>query len=422
MDNESTFESSHTEVARVLICPDSFKGSISSADAGRAMARGISQVFPDAELVCVSIADGGEGTLDALVPAENRIEIYVSDPVGKRIKSEYGCLVDEIGTRTAVIESARAAGLTLLSENERDPRLTSTYGVGEMIKDALDRGFERILLTVGGSATNDCGCGMAAALGARFYGADGECFVPAGGSLSEIKKIDVSDFDRRLSDVKIHIACDVKNPLTGKHGSSAVYAPQKGADSSAVAELERGMVHCAAIISKMCGRDVSVIPGAGAAGGIGVPLIAFCGARMISGIDAVLDAVGFDGLMIGCDAVITGEGRIDAQSLCGKAVSGIARRAKARGVPTYVICGSVGDGIDPEGDLVKNLGIKGIASISDESYSCLNSTNSPNSTNSTNSTNSANSTKGVTIEYSMTHAAELIEHTAKRLALRMATN
>ncbi len=354
------------------------------------------------------IADGGEGTLDALVPTENRIEIYVSDPIGRKIKSEYGYIVDEIGTRTAVIESARAAGLTLLSENERDPRLTSTYGVGEMIKDALDRGFERILLTVGGSATNDCGCGMAAALGMKFYRSDGESFLPVGGSLEDIKEIDVSKFDQRLNDVKIHIACDVENPLTGENGAGAVYAPQKGADVAAVAELERGMVHCAEIISKMCGRDVSAIPGAGAAGGMGVPLIAFCGALMISGIDAVLDSVGFDGLMTGCDAVITGEGRIDAQSLCGKAVSGIAKRAKARGIPTYVICGAVGDGIDTEDDLVKNMGINGIYSISDESYSR------------SDSSDSTNSTKRVTLEYSMTHADELIERAAKRLALCIA--
>lgn len=411
MDNESTSDRSNMNITRVVICPDSFKGSISSADAGRAMARGVSKIFPDAELVCVPIADGGEGTLDAFVPSENRIELCVRDPIGRKIKAQYGYIVDGIGIRTAVIESARAAGLTLLSENERDPKLTSTYGVGEMIKDALDRGFERILLTVGGSATNDCGCGMAAALGMTFYRSDGGSFLPVGGNLEDIKEIDASKFDQRLDDVKIWIACDVENPLTGENGASAVYAPQKGADVAAVAELERGMVHCAEIISKMCGKNISFIPGSGAAGGMGVPLISFFNARIISGIDAVLDAVNFDRMMTGCNAVITGEGRIDAQSLCGKAVSGIAKRAKARGIPTYVICGAVGDGIDPEDDLVKNMGINGIYSISDESYS---------RSDSANSTNSRNSTKNVTIEYSMTHADELIESAAKRLALHIA--
>lgn len=389
-DGKSVFKG----IKRLVICPDSFKGSISSSDAGHAIEKGILARLPDAVTACVPIADGGEGTLDALVPAENRIGLSVCDPLGRRIYAEYGYITDALGVRTAVIECASAAGLTLLSESERDPRLTSTYGVGEMIKNALERGFEHILLTVGGSATNDCGCGMAAALGVRFFDADGRSFVPVGGTLSDIDGIDISGLDQRLGKAGVLIACDVKNPLTGEHGASTVYAPQKGADEAAVAELECGVVHCAAIISKMCGKDISVIPGSGAAGGIGVPLTAFCRARIVSGIDAVLDAVGFDALMAECDAVITGEGRLDLQSLCGKAVSGIARRALAHGVPTYVICGSVGDGLCSGCELVKHAGIKEIISLSD-------------------------SDENLTLEYSMVYAAEFIERAAERLAARI---
>lgn len=405
---------------KVVVCPDSFKGSISSALAGFAVAKGIkaSKYFGrycegaengKTDIVCLPVADGGEGTLDALISdngSDRFVNICVTAPLGNKINAVYGIKetlnINSIAqdlrhgnnkmvcnAKTAVIEMAGAAGLTLLqtADNDmRDPMAATTFGVGEMISDALNRGAKRIMLTVGGSATNDGGCGMAAALGVRFLDMDGNYFVPTGGTLGNISSIDVSGLDMRLSDgkCKIVIACDVTNPLLGKNGATYVYAPQKGADAKMLARLESGMEHYAGIVDRMCGRKISEIHGTGAGGGISVPLLAFCNAEIVSGIDAVLDIIGFDSLLDDCILVVTGEGKTDNQSACGKVISGISQRASKRNIPVCVISGCIGEGAEA----LYGMGVVKMYSISE----------------------------GVTVEYSMAHADELIEAKAKEMA------
>ncbi len=404
---------------KVVVCPDSFKGSISSVLAGLAVAKGIraSKNFGrycenagngKTDIICLPVADGGEGTLDALISVnggDGFVSVCVTAPLGNKINADYGIKealkTDSVAqdmkhgnktvcaAKTAVIEMAGAAGLTLLQTADtdmRDPMTATTFGVGEMISDALDRGAERIMLTVGGSATNDGGCGMASALGIRFTDKNGNAFVPTGGTLEDISSIDVSGLDRRLSAgrCKIVIACDVTNPLLGKNGATYVYAPQKGADAQMLARLESGMEHYAAIVDRMCGRKISEIPGTGAGGGISVPLIAFCNAEIVSGIDAVLDIIGFDSLLDDCILVVTGEGKTDGQSACGKVISGISQRPAKRNIPVCVISGCIGEGAEA----LYEIGVTEMYSISE----------------------------GVTVEYSMTHADELIEAKAKDMA------
>lgn len=341
---------------KYVIAPDSFKGSISATGAAEAIAEGIRWKYPCAEIVTVPIADGGEGTLDTLVAGGDMIWKEVTGTDGRKIKANFGVISD-----TAVIEMARAAGLTLVPCDMRNAETATTYGVGELITAALDLGFRKILLTVGGSGTNDGGCGMAAALGMRFIRTDGKAFVPTGGTLGEIASIDASGMDKRLSECQIRIATDVKNPLTGKGGATFVYARQKGADDEGLLRMENGMVHYAKLLANTFGRDVSGIGGCGAGGGLAAPLLALGHAEILSGIDAVLDAVHFKEKLADADLVITGEGKIDRQSLYGKAISGVARAAAECGVPVICFAGCIGD----DKETLMSLGLAGIYAICD---------------------------------------------------------
>ena len=347
-------------MSHILICPDSFKGSISAPDAAAALCRGIIAARPDADPIPMPIADGGEGTLDALCPPDARVEVAAHDALGRPVTAQLGLL----GQDTAVIEMAQAAGLTQLAEHERDPLAASTYGVGEMIVAALDRGCRHLLITVGGSATNDGGSGMMAALGLGLLDAAGQPVSPCGGTLGKIAAIDATGLDRRLSECTVTVATDVTNPLCGDRGATAVYGPQKGANAEALALLEAGMMNFGRLVDEAAGRSVMTVPGCGAGGGLPLGLLAFASARICSGIDAVLDTLHFDEKLNDCAFVISGEGRTDGQSACGKAVAGIARRAQAKGVPVYVLSGSLKcDGAAL--DALEAAGVRGVMSILD---------------------------------------------------------
>ncbi len=315
----------------IIIAPDSFKGTIPSGRAAEIISRAARDVLPSCSVKELIIADGGEGTVDALGAGKN--PVTVTGPNFRPVQSYYGILGDR-----AVVELAAAAGLSLA--DPADPLITTTYGVGELIKCALDSGFRRITVAIGGSATNDLGCGMAAACGAVFYDFNGNRFIPVGSTLCDIRSVDLSGLDKRLSESEITVMCDVDNPLYGERGAAYVFAPQKGADERGVRYLDLGLRHGAEVIERDVGISVSSIPGGGAAGGCGAGLLAFFNAKLTSGIDAVLEAVRFDEMLKEADLVITGEGRLDPQSAGGKAVSGIARTAARAGVPVAVICGS----------------------------------------------------------------------------------
>ncbi len=343
---------------KIVIAPDSFKGSIDARGAADALAKGIlSAADADfVEIVKVPIADGGEGTLCAMVGEENFDHVIVNGPTGAPVKAALGYL-----DGTAVIEMAQAAGLTLADPKNLCAKNATTYGVGEMITHALDKGFRRFLLTAGGSATNDGGTGMLAALGGRFYGKDGDTFGPTGGTLSKIVKVDLADLDPRLAESSFTVATDVKNPLCGKEGATYVYARQKGATDADLAEMEEGMKHYASLVNALVGDGISAIAGSGAGGGIAVPLLAFCRAKIVSGIDAVLDIAHFESHLTGADFVLTGEGKIDVQSLYGKAISGVSRAAAGKKIPVVCFVGCVGS--DPRE--LKALGVSDIYATAD---------------------------------------------------------
>lgn len=342
---------------KILIAPDSFKGSLSARDAAGALARGIQNVIPDAVCVQIPIADGGEGTLETLIlPSELRTAL-VHAPYGDPIKACYG-----VKNGVAVIEMARAAGLTLTPEAKRDPERASTYGVGELILAALDCGCRRILLTVGGSGTNDGGCGMLAALGARLLDGQERELAPCGAALARIARIDASGLDPRLAECRFTVASDVTNPLLGERGATFVYGAQKGADAAMRARLEKGMENYARCLKSACGRDIASVPACGAGGGLIAPLLAFCSVEVQSGIESVLQAADFDQSLQGAAAVITGEGRVDAQSCYGKAISGVAAHASAVGVPVYLAAGSLKEGWEA----LLELGVRRAWSLAEE--------------------------------------------------------
>ena len=306
---------------RVLIAPESFKGSISARGVADAIARGLLAGCPAGKTVVptlLPIADGGEGTLDALVPPEGRIRVTVTGPDLREIEAEYGHLHD-----TAVIEMASAAGLCLLPENKRRAGATTTYGVGEMILDALSRGYKKILLTVGGSGTNDGGAGLFSALGARFLRADGSVFVPTGFTLCDVADIDLSGLSPLLAGATFTIATDVTNPLCGESGATRVYGRQKGATDAELDEIEGGMEHYAAVLGRAAGKDLLSIPGLGAGGGTPVPFCAFLGGQIRSGIETVFSALGFRDKAKCADYIVTGEGRLDGQTFSGKVIGGV---------------------------------------------------------------------------------------------------
>lgn len=323
----------------VIVAPDSFKGTLSAERVCNAVCDGILSADENIKTVRIPVADGGEGTVAALC-GDRKIDVRVSGPFGEPADAFYG-IIEKSGT--AVIEMAACAGLPL-AEGRLDPMAATTYGVGELIAAAIKSGARKISLGLGGSCTNDAGCGMAAALGVRFTDCDGNEFIPAGGTLCRIEHIDISGLLPELSECVIDVMCDIDNPLYGERGAAYVFAPQKGADSETVKKLDEGLRHVAQIIKKDLGTDVSELPGGGAAGGCGAGAVAFLGGRMRRGIDAVLDAADFDGYLgtdssEKADLVITGEGHFDSQSICGKVADGIAERTFAAGVPLIVLAG-----------------------------------------------------------------------------------
>ena len=330
---------------RVVVAPDSYKGSVSAIGVAEAMERGILKVFPNMEVCKIPIADGGEGTVEALVTAtQGELRFTeVQGPLGERLKACWGILGDG---RTAVIEMAAASGLPLVPKDKRNPLLTTTYGTGELVRSALDAGLRRIILGIGGSATNDGGIGMARALGAKFLSKEGTELPPGGGSLIHLTKIDLAGLDPRLQETEITVACDVDNPLCGARGASAVFGPQKGATPEVVRELDEALMHFAQCAASATGRDVAKLPGAGAAGGLGAGLMFFTPARLKPGVEIVLEAVNFAEVVKEAVFVITGEGRTDFQTAFGKAPVGVAKVAKQFGVPVFCISGGLGDGAD----------------------------------------------------------------------------
>ena len=330
---------------RVVVAPDSYKGSVSAVGVAAALERGVLRVFPQAEVRKIPIADGGEGTVEALVTATGGQirQARVRGPLGEPVDACWGILGDG---QTAVIEMAAASGLPLVPQDRRDPRITTTYGTGELIRAALDEGLRRIIIGIGGSATNDGGTGMAQALGAKFLAADGAELAPGGGALVKLKTMDLSGLDPRLAATEITVACDVDNPLCGSRGASAVFGPQKGATPAMVAELDSALAHFAECAQAATERDVAELAGAGAAGGLGAGLLFFTPAKLRPGVEIVLEAVKFAEVVKGAAFVITGEGRTDFQTAYGKAPVGVAKVAKQFAVPVFCISGGLGDGAD----------------------------------------------------------------------------
>ncbi len=327
---------------KIVLAPNAFKGSMTAMQAATAMGQGVRAAFPGAEVVAVPVADGGDGLASVLIDAlggEARV-VTVRGPLGAPVQATL-CLVPALGL--AAVEMAAASGLALLAPEDRNPTRTTTYGTGELIRAALDLGARRIVVGIGGSATNDGGIGMAAALGVRFLDAAGNPVAPVGGALGQIRRIDMSGLDPRLAQLCCEAICDVDNPLLGPRGAAQVYGPQKGATPAQVAGLDAGLAHLADLILADLGLEVRDLPGAGAAGGLGAGLRAFLGADLRRGVDLVLDLVGLDAALPGADLVITGEGRIDFQTAFGKAPAGVAGRAKARGIPCVAIAGGIGE-------------------------------------------------------------------------------
>jgi len=343
---------------KIVFAIDSFKGSMSSLQAGYAAAEGAKRVFPDAQLVVRPLADGGEGTVEALAAGMGGYlrTVTVDGPLGEPVSCAYG-IIEESGT--AVIEMAAASGLTLVPPALRDPMNTSTYGVGQVIADAIAQGCRRFIVGIGGSATNDGGAGMLQALGFALVDAEGNAIPRGAKGLKDLAAIDESNVLPQLKECTFRVACDVTNPLCGEKGASAIFGPQKGADEAMVERLDAGLRSLAAVMLRQSGREIAAIPGAGAAGAFGAGIVAFTGGHLKSGIETVLDCVQFDELLRDTDMVFTGEGKLDSQSLRGKVVIGIARRAAAQHVPVTAIVGSVGEGAEGAYD----LGVTSVFSI-----------------------------------------------------------
>lgn len=350
---------------RIVIAPQEFKGTLSAFEAAAAMAEGARSALPEAELETVPMADGGPGTVEAVVAAEEgrTVRTTIRDPLGRPVEAHWGI----IGGRTAVIEMAAAAGLSLLTADERDARVASTYGVGELVLAALDAGCRRLIIGQGGSATNDGGAGMAQALGVRLLDADGGELPPGGAALARLERIDACRLDPRLPRCEVIAATDVTNPLCGPEGASLVYGPQKGADPQAARELEAALRGYAEIVERDAGVPVLEVPGAGAAGGLGAGLIAFLGARIEPGVEVVAEVVRLGERLRPADRsaglraslVLTGEGRLDGQTGYGKTVAGVARIAAAEGVPVIAVVGSLGSGWER----LLAMGVEGVEAI-----------------------------------------------------------
>ena len=343
-------------MSKYVLIPDSFKGSLSSGDICRIASAEILRLEPSAEICAIPVADGGEGTVDAFLAAVGgrRIAAPCTGPYGEPMTAHYALLPDG----TAVVEMAAAAGLPLVGD-ARDPEKTTTYGVGQLMAHALSHGAARLVLGLGGSATNDGGCGAAAALGAEFLDAQGRPFVPVGGTLTRIAHIRTEALRRTLGAVPVTVMCDIDNPLCGPEGAAAVFGPQKGADAAMVARLDAGLYHLAQVLTRDLGAEVLTLPGGGAAGGFGAGAAAFFGGTLRMGIDTVLDTADFDRRCRGARLVITGEGHLDSQSLRGKTVIGVARRARALGIPAAALVG----GCETALDAVYAAGVSGVFPI-----------------------------------------------------------
>lgn len=328
---------------KIVLIPDSFKGTLSSLEICRIMGECIRARFPECQVVSIPVADGGEGSVDAFLTALGgvRVPLTVCGPFFEPTPSFYGLLPDG----TAVIEMAACAGLPLAGKR-LDPGAATTYGVGQLMLHAAEQGARRIIVGLGGSASNDGGCGAAAAAGVRFINEKGAAFIPTGDTLCHIAAIDVSHPDPRLDGVTVTAMCDIDNPLYGPSGAACIFGPQKGADPAQVAALDAGLRHLSDVIRRDLGRDLSSLPGGGAAGGMGAGMAVFFGASLQMGIETVLDAVRFDDVIADADMIFTGEGRIDAQSLRGKVVIGVARRAGRQHKPVIAVVGGAGTGIE----------------------------------------------------------------------------
>ena len=343
-----------------ILVPDSFKGTLSAIEVCNIMKSSIKNLYKDANIISVPVADGGEGTVDAFLYAlgGEKKSVWVSDAFNEqKILAHYAMLKDNI----AVIEMAACAGLPLV-KNRLEPDKTTTFGVGELIIDAINSGAKKIILGLGGSATNDGGCGMAAALGVKFKDEQDQEFIPTGGTLSQIYKIDMNNIYSKIKDVEFISMCDVDNPLCGRLGASAVFAPQKGADEDMVKLLDEGLAHLAKIIKRDLHIEVKDIKGAGAAGGLGAGSIAFLQSKLTKGIDVILDTINFDELVSKADIVFTGEGKFDSQSLHGKVVMGVANRSQKYKTHVIVVTGAIGENIQE----AYNKGITAIFSINKE--------------------------------------------------------
>lgn len=343
-------------MARYVLIPDSFKGTLSSLEVCHIVEEAIRAHDPQAWVRAIPVADGGEGTVDAFLSAVGgeRVAVSCAGPYGQPLTACYGLLPDG----TAVVEMAAAAGLPLVGER-RDPERTTTYGVGQLMAHAAHHGAKKLVLALGGSATNDGGCGAAAAVGVRFLDDKEQCFVPVGATLKDIARIDMAALDPAVAALPIMTMCDIDNPLCGPAGAAAVFGPQKGADGAMVRRLDDGLAHLADIIRRDLGRDVLTLPGGGAAGGFGAGASAFFNSPLRMGIDVVLELIDFDRQAAGADLIITGEGRLDGQSLRGKVVVGVARRAKALGVPVAALVG----GCETDVDAVYDQGVSGVFPI-----------------------------------------------------------
>ena len=328
---------------KVVIAPQGFKGNLTALRVSQAIDNGIRRVVPSVITAIVPMADGGEGTMQALVDAigGEMIPVEVTDPLGGRVIAHFGLLSDKV---TGVIEMAAASGLNLVPPQKLNPLLTTTYGTGELILAALERGCRKLIVGIGGSATNDGGAGMAQALGAKLLDTKGVPLAFGGAALADLEHIDVTTIDPRLADCDIILACDVTNPLCGPQGASAVYGPQKGATKEMVVKLDAALAHYAEVIERDLGIDVRDVPGAGAAGGLGAGLIAFLKARVLPGVDVVIQATGLIEHLKEATLVFTGEGRLDSQTACGKVPVGVARKAKAFGLPVIAIAGEIANG------------------------------------------------------------------------------
>ena len=347
---------------KIVVAPDSFKGSLSSSDIINICKKVIKRNIPSAELIAVPSADGGEGTLEVLVGVSGGIigSIGVTDPIGRIANAQFGHRGD-----TFIVEMAKASGISLLLKDEKNPMKATSIGTGELIRYGVDMGYRKFIIGIGGSATNDGGTGMLYALGTRFYDRDGNELYPNGENLVKIEKIDMRGFDRRIWDCEIRVMCDVDNPFTGERGATYTYGVQKGADECMLDLLEKGMINFRKKVMEQLGTDMDLIRGAGAAGGMGGSLSVFCRANLISGIDAILEFVDFSNIVCDADFVITGEGMIDFQSMQGKAVCGIAKKCREKGIPVYAICGGIAGNMND----IYEIGVKSIMPITNRPMS-----------------------------------------------------